>query len=93
MNSWTRGQHPANYTTYKQTYVQRKLSQREWSVWDGLLEKMGLEQDLKVLNRPWQKGNKAMMTSGKKQDLLIKRERLKRLSLEYCNEKHALINI
>lgn len=34
-------------------------------MWDGLVEIMGLKQDLKVTNMPWQTGNKAIMTSGK----------------------------
>lgn len=33
-------------------------------MWGGLVEIMGLEQDLKETNMPWQKGNKAIMTSG-----------------------------
>lgn len=35
-------------------------------MWDGLVERMDLQQDLKVTNMPWTKGNKAIMTSGKK---------------------------
>ena len=46
-------------------------------MWDGLVEKMGLKQDLKINNMPQQKGNKVVMTSVKTQDLFIKTLKLK----------------
>ena len=41
-------------------------------MWDGLIEIMGLEQDLKVTNISWKKENKTIMTSGKNETCLSK---------------------